>query len=160
MATKRQIVEGAFAELALAGYDFDLTPEELTTGLQRLDFMCARWAGEGITLGYAMADPLVGSDLDDDSGLADAVLEAVTANLALRLAALFGKTPAEFTKTTAKTGYDALCAKAAMPRESELPATLPRGAGNKPWRGGNPFFPQPDTAPLGTGDGGDLTFRG
>lgn len=156
MTTKRQLCEDAFAELALAGHAFDLAPEDMQTALRRLDMMLARWDGEGITLGYALPDPLFGSELDDESGVPDAAVETVVANLAVRLAAHYGRQVAPQTALTAKQGYDELVGKAVRPRPQQMPADLPRGAGNRhtnPW---NPFFPPPDTGPLQTGEGGDL----
>lgn len=156
--TKRLICEQAFAELAVAGYVFDLTPEEMQTALTRLDFMLARWEGPGVSLGlgYALPDPLIGSDLDDESGLPDFAVEPVYLNLAVRLAAVFGKQLTPDTKTGAKTGYDALVTRAATPIEQQMPSTLPRGAGNKPWRNGRPFMQAPDASLLNLTQGGDL----
>jgi hypothetical protein len=60
--TKRQLIEQAFAELALAGYDFDLSPEEMQGALVRLDSMIATWTSRGVRLSYAM--PANPSDSD------------------------------------------------------------------------------------------------
>lgn len=154
--TKRQICEDAFAELALSGSTFDLTPEEMHTALVRLDRMLAYWDSQGIRVGYALPDPVLGSGLDDASGLPDGVVQTVVANLAVRLAAVYGKQLSQDTRNTAKQGLTALEGAAVAPRPVRMPDTLPRGAGNKPWRGGNPFFPTPDPGPLVITEGGDL----
>ncbi|MCA3151814.1 MAG: hypothetical protein ING77_11610 [Rhodocyclaceae bacterium] len=155
--TKRQIVEQAFEELALAGYVFDLTPEELQSGLRRLDTMMATWEGKGVRVGYPIPSNPDESDLDQSSGLPDKAVEAVYLNLAIRLAASFGKVLGPDTKRSAREGYDTLLWAAAQPIEQQQPDTLARGAGNKPWRTNNqPFFPRPDDSPLGITQGGDL----
>lgn len=161
MWTKRQLIEEAFGELALAGYVFDLTPEEMQTALRRMDTMLATWDGKGIRLGYALTAGPDTSDLDQPSGLPDAANEAVYLNLAIRLAAGFGKPLQASTLAAAKQAYDALITAAAMPTQQQLRDTLPRGAGNKPWRtAGNPFISPPDLEPLRVGEGGDLDFLG
>lgn len=155
-ATKRQICEDAFAELALAGHAFDLNPEEMETALRRLDLMVAAWDRQGIRIGYALPDAREGSDLDEECGAPDGVLETLYTNLAVRLGAVFGKNVSADTKSTAANGFRVLQRDAARPREIPLPGTLPRGAGNR-WSGTrNPFFPAPATGPLDITEGGDL----
>lgn len=155
--TKRALIQEAFAEIALSGYVFDLTPDELQTALRRLDTMLATWEGKGVRVGYAFPATPADSDLDQDSGLPDAAVETVYLNLAIRLAAGFGKTLSTDTRKNAAQGFDTLLWRAAHPIEQQLPNTLPRGAGNKPWRTtGQPFMPTPDDNPLRTSQGGDL----
>lgn len=157
MWTKRQIVEEAFAELALAGYVFDLSAEELQTALRRLDSMMATWEAKGVRVGYAMPSGPTTSSLDSASGLPDSAVETVYLNLAIRLAAGFGKQVSPDTRKSARDGYDTLLWAAARPIEQQLPSTMPRGAGQKPWRTtDNPFFQPPDDSPLGIAPGGDL----
>ena len=86
--TRRMIVEQAFDELALAGYIFDLTPEELQSCRRRLDTMIAAWAGNGVQLSYAYSDDA--NALEQQSGLPMVDLEAVYLNLAVRTAASSG----------------------------------------------------------------------
>lgn len=156
-ATKRQICEDAFAELALSGAVFELSPEEMQTALGRLDRMVAWWESEkDIHLGYALPDPLLGSALDDESGVPDGAVQPLVTNLAVRLASVWGKQLSQDTRNAAKLGYDALLARAAAPRPAQMPATLPRGAGNKPWRNSAPFFDEPDTGPMLNSEGGAL----
>lgn len=158
MWTKRQLIEEAFAELAIAGYVFDLSSEELQTALRRLDTMMATWEAKGIRIGYAMPSGPTTSSLDSASGIPDSAVEAAFMNLAVRLAAGFGKQVSQDTRIKARDAYDTLLWAAAHPVEQQLPNTLPRGAGQKPWRSTHdPFFPPPDSSPLRTTqDGGDL----
>ena len=161
--TKRQLVEEAYGELALAGFDFDLQAEELDAALRRLDTMMASWAGLGIQISYNAATGQDDSDLDQDSGLPMIATEAVYMNLACKIAASKGKALPASTKVNAKQAYDSLVmavARAQVQRQ-QLSQGTPRGSGNKPWRNGySPYTPKPDTSPLALGGDGGLDFNG
>jgi hypothetical protein len=157
--TKREIVEEAYAELALAGYVFDIQPEELQRGLRRLDTMLATWEAKGIRIGYRGSSSQADSDLDQDSGLPDMAVETVYCNLAIRLGAGLGKQVRPETRFAAAQGYDTLLWRAAEPQSQQMPNTLPIGAGSRLASGTRrPFFPTPDESPVQTGDNGDLNF--
>lgn len=161
--TKRAIVEEAYGELALAGYVFDLDPEEEQAAKRRLDTMMATWGGQDINLGYAQSLTPDGGDLDDESGIPVFAIEAVYLQLALRIAASKGKQLPQSTKANAKAAYDAMLARLAgqQLQQQQYRSQIPYGAGNKPWRyAQQPFLPQPDTAPLGVSASGELEFRG
>lgn len=157
--TKRQILEDAFGELALAGHVYDLTPDELQAACRRLDAMLAMWNGKGICLGYALSSS-PDADIDADSGLPDFAIEPVVMNLSQRLAAGYGKAVLPTTAAAAKEGYDMLIARAAMPSEVQYPETMPRGAGNKPWRYQRGPFVTPPVDPLTPGPAdGEIDFN-
>jgi len=155
--TKREIVEAAFEEIGLSEYVFDLQPQQLESALRRLDAMMATWNGRGIRLGYPLPSSPTDSDLDEDSYLPDAANEAAITNLAIRIAPSYGKTPSAETKSAAKIAYDLLLSKAAHPIEMQLPSTMPRGAGNKPFADDNPFFGRP-ADPVLAGEDGPIDF--
>jgi hypothetical protein len=155
--TKRQFVEEAFAELGMASYTFDLSPQQLDACLRRLDTMMATWNARGIRLGYPLPSSPQDSDLDTDTQVPDSANEAIITNLAIRLAPQYGKTVSLDTRTTAKQAYDTLLARAAFPIEQQFPRTLPMGAGQKPWRYDDPFMPAP-TDPVLSGQEGPLEF--
>lgn len=159
--TKRSLIEDAYGELALAGYEFDLSAEEMQTGLRRLDLMMAQWSGpgRGLQLGYSVGLSPTGSDLDDDSGLPIYAIRTVVCSLAIELAPGNGKPLHPSTLSAARDGMQQLLVRAAFPAEQQLPNTLPRGAGSKPWRTTNqPFMSSPDTGPLQVGEDGGLTL--
>jgi hypothetical protein len=160
--TKRQLVEEAFGELALASFDFDLSPEEMDAGLRRLDTMMATWQSIGIQVGYSMATSQDDSDLDRQSGIAMNAVEAVYMNLACRIAAGKGKALPAQTLKNAKAAYDALVVNIAkgQVQEQQLAAGTPRGQGRKPWRSINPYVTAPDTRPLQVGGDGGLDMTG
>lgn len=158
--TKGEIVDEAYAQLALQGYVFDVGPEARQGGLRRLDTMMATWNGRGIRLGYALPSSPSDSDIDAASGLPDWSVEAAYMNLAIRIADTHGKTVSPNTLNVAKDGFDALLARAAFPAEQQLPNTLPRGAGNKPWRTNNsPFMPTPADPLMGTQGSDQIEFE-
>lgn len=155
--TKRQFVEEAFAELGMASYTFDLSPQQLDACLRRLDTMMATWNARGIRLGYPLPSSPEDSDLDTDTQVPDSANEAIITNLAIRLAPQYGKTVSLDTRTTAKQAYDTLLARAAFPIEQQFPRSLPMGAGQKPWRYDDPYMPAP-TDPVLSGQEGPLEF--
>lgn len=144
MWTKQQIVQEAFGELALQGFVFNVGPDEMVSALRRLDLFMATMQAKKLFLTYAFpANPSDGSQLDDPSGLPDSDIEAVVLNLAPRIAGNFGKTMAPSSLATAKAALDTVMIAAAQPLQVAYPSTMPRGAGNKPWRWSQyqTFFP-------------------
>ena len=157
--SKRQFVTGAFEEIGLASYVFALQPQDLETALRRLDAMMAEWNANGIRLGYPLPGSPESSDLDAESGVPDSANEAIITNLAIRLAPGFGKTLNALTAATAKTGYNTLLSRAAMPAQMQFPASLPSGAGWKSWRDyGDPFV-RPPVDRVAVGGDGDLILE-
>ena len=156
--TKRQFIVQAFEEIGLAAYVFDLGPEQLQSALRRLDSMMATWNAKGIRLGYPIPSNPQDSDLDSATNVPDAANEAIYLNLGIRLAPGFGKTVSADTKASAKMGYDTLLSRAAMPMEQQLPANMPAGAGNKPWRNADNPFLIPPIDPLLAGQDGEIEF--
>jgi hypothetical protein len=154
--TKQSLIEDAFAEIAIQGFEFDLSPDELLTALRRLEAMLAVWEERGIRIGYAFA---IGNALalDAESGIPDKAAEPVFLNLAMRLAPGYGKAVTPETRRAAAEGYATLLNDAVRPREQRMPSTMPKGQGNKPWRDTEaPFFPIPNLSPLQLAQGGGL----
>lgn len=155
--TKRDLVTQAFEELGLAAYVFDLTADQLQSAVRRMDALLAGWAANGIRIGYPLPTNPGDSDLDQDSGIPDWAYEAVYTNLALRLAAGYGKPIPDGTKMIADSSYSNLVNQASLPTpERQLPQTMARGAGTKPWRNfNNPFINRPQD-PISAGSDGPL----
>lgn len=150
--TKRDFVTGAFSEIGMADYVYDLTPDQLNDAMLKLDRMIAMWNGRGIRLGW----PIPGgtdADLDEETDAPDSAWEAVTTNLAVRLAPGYGKQVMQETKTVAATSYNELIARSVQSPPMRFPTTLPLGAGNKPWVYDQPFFVEPVAVPDGGPDG-------
>lgn len=162
MYTKGQLIDAAFEEMALAGYVFDIDPDEQLSALRRLDSMMATWGGPGIgiRIGYnATVDPK-DSDPDQESGIPDWANEAVYLNLAIRLASGYGKMLPKSTTAPAKAAYDALLSAVTshIPQMQPM-GNLPIGAGYKRRYSPYPFVPQPADR-LTTGEDGLLDFNG
>ncbi|MES0445000.1 MAG: packaged DNA stabilization gp4 family protein [Desulfobacterales bacterium] len=156
--TKRQLIEQAFDEIGLASYVYDLTPDQLQSALRKMDGMLAGWDAKGIKIGYPLTASPQDSSLDTETNVPDAANEAIYLNLGIRIAPGFGKMVAMDTKANAREAYRALLVGIAMPKEMQLPSTMPSGAGNKSWRTDQPFLNTPDTSPIRLGDNGQLVF--
>lgn len=131
--TKGEVVRAALAYLGLADYEFDITAEELATGVDFLNLMMANWSSKNLKVPFNFD-----GDSADDSGLPDNALEGVSTNLAIRLAPTYGKTPSMEVRSTAKQGLNALYADSARPRTQQL-ENVPKGAGFKTVKQ-SPFF--------------------
>ncbi len=149
--TKRQLISSAFESVGMAGYIFDLTPEQIESALRKMDMMLAAWNAKGIRLGYPIPVSPEDSELSDESGIPDAANEAVVYNLGIRLAADFGKVVGAETKMHAKMAYDTLLARAAYPVPYQFPSTLPAGAGNKSTQQRRRVFVTPPTDTVDAG---------
>jgi len=157
--SKRQFVAAAFEEIGLASYVFDLQPEQLQSAMRRIDAMMAGWNGKGIRLGYPLPNSPQDSDLDEPTLVPDWANEAIITNGAVRLAPGYGKVVMPETKAVAKDSYNTLLQRATMPPEQQLPATMPAGAGNKPWRVYDDPFLQRPYDPVLAGQDGPLKYN-
>lgn len=158
MWTKGQLVAKAFGELALAGFVFDISPEETQDAISTMEAMLAEWETPGIRLGYAFSPDPETIDPGQASGIPDGAARTVYLNLAVSLAAAYGKQLQASTVRAAGQGYQTLLGRAvreAATTQQQMPSTLPVGAGNR-WRTRvtYPFFPKPsdDPLPVSSGD--------
>jgi hypothetical protein len=158
--TKRDFVLQAFEELGLAPSLYDLTPEQLNSAVKKMDAMIAGWNANGVRINYPLPSSPNNTNLDDDSGVPDFALEAIYLNLALRLAPSYGKTVPQETKVAADMSYSSMVNQALQPTpERQLPQTMPRGQGTKPWRNfNNPYLNRPED-PIDAGSDSTLTFE-
>lgn len=157
MTTKRQLIEAAHAELGLADYVFDVPTEQLQLALRRLDGMMAEWNGMGLRLGYPIPGNVEGGDLDADAGVPDRAWEAISLNLAIRLAPSFGKQVMPETKAMAHKALNMLLGKV-LPGQQSYGRTI-AGAGNKPWRWQLDPFLLPDAPSVDVGPDGALELE-
>jgi len=137
--TRRQYIEAAFEELGLAEYTFDMQPEQYQGAARRLDSMLLDWNGRGLRLGPNISGSVAGAELNTDMGIPDIANEAIILNLAIKLAPSYGKTPSPDTKAGARSALNTVFGRFAQPIPQRYPRDVPLGAGNKPWRLGNPF---------------------
>jgi len=140
-STKRQIVEMAYEECSLAGYEFNVTPEELFSGLRKLDALMAEWAQSSKDLGYNFPATFGGGDLEDVSGIPDAAINGAAISLAMAIAPAMGKQmSAESRGRLAKSMavVSTMCAKKAVQGWARNTVA---GAGNRRWGWGSLFMP-------------------
>lgn len=158
--TKRQLITQAFEEIGLAAYVFDLTPEQLNSALRRMDAMIAGWNANGVRIGYSLPSSPDDSGLDQESNIPDFAIEAVYLGLACRLAPGFGKTISPQTQKFADMAYSSMLNQTALPTpERQMPITMPRGQGTKPWRNfNNPLVAPPDK-PILAGSDNEIQFE-
>ena len=154
--TIRQFVEAALEEIGQAAYVYDASPEQLSSAAKRLNAMLAEWNAKGIRLAALLYSNPDDIDLDAASNVPDLANEAIITNLAMRIAPMYGKTPMPETKLAAKRSYDTMLSAFSQPIEMQL-GEMPAGAGNKPWRYGDPFTPEP-VDPLLVGPDSELEF--
>lgn len=156
--SKRQFVTSALEEIGLAEYVFDLQPQQLESGLRRLDAMMAEWNAKGIRLAYPIPSSPQDSDIDAESEVPDSANEAIICNLAIRLAPSYGKQVMPQTMATAKEGFNTLMSRATAPLELQMPSKMPAGAGKKYWRTYNNPFLRPPVDPIESGQDGPIEF--
>lgn len=139
--TKGAIVTQAFVECGLAGYEFNVTPDEQAEALTRLDSMMAQWRGPGTELQIPYNAPAVigDSDLSDESGIPDFAFNGVAVSLALRICPQMGKTMSAESRVAYAQSMNAIRAACTVTPERRLQRTTPRGAGNKPFSTWNPY---------------------
>lgn len=126
MTTKRELLGQALEELGMAEYIFDATPEELQSGLTRLNRIAAQWDGKRIRVGFNL-----GGGLDAESGIPDTAENCFALNLAVQWGPSFGKLVSMETKVAAKNALnDLMVANLTIPQVPN-PSGLPRGTGNR-----------------------------
>lgn len=134
---KRHIIELAFSECAMAGYEFGRTPEEVTDALLRLNALMAEWkAMRGIDLGYDQP-PYGAGNPDVLSGIPLEALNTVASFLALRIAPMMGASITPEARGNLNRSLRLLEAHYAGVPTMPLQADTPRGAGH---RLGRPFI--------------------
>lgn len=140
-STKRQLVEMAYEECSLAGYEFDVTPEELFSALRQLDALMAQWRADSMDLDYNAPDTFGAGDLEDYSGIPDAAISGVAISLAMAKAPAMGKALSVETKARLSKAMSAIRAMTALAPQQGWPPGTPAGAGNRYRSRRSPFMP-------------------
>ena len=158
--SKRDLVAQAFEAIGLAAYVFDLTPDQMQSAVRKMDAMVASWNVNGIRIAYPLPSSPDMSDLDDPVPCPDYAIEPLYLGLGIRIAPTVGKVVSPETKMMFDAAYKIMEGVFAVPAiERQLPGTMPRGAGTKPWRNyDNPFI-RPAEEPLLAGDDNPITFE-
>ena len=157
--SKKNFVEQALAEIGIAGYIFDIQPEQYQLAAVRLDAMVMGWEANGLHIGWPMSSGPDTIDLNADTNCPTFAIRAIIKCLAMELAPLFGKQVSmELMGQARDAELDVYQQASARPMPRQLPSTMPMGAGRKPWRNINgPFMPTP-TDPIECGGDGPIEF--
>lgn len=152
--TKRQLIAAAFEEIGLADYVYDLTDDQIQSALRRLDTMVGAWGANGIRIGYPLSSNPDDSNIDADTQVPDFAVEAIITNLAVKIAPSYGKQVSQDTRNAADSTYNNMVNQTAYPiPERQMPQTMPRGQGTKPWRNfNNPYCYRPQEGILAGSD--------
>lgn len=140
-ATKRQIIEMAYEECSLSGYEFNVTPDEMFSGLRKLDALMAEWRQSSKDLGYNNPSTFGGGDLDDASGIPDAAIQGAAISLAMAIAPAMGKQMSGETRARLAKSMSVISTMCAKKSVQGWARNTVAGAGNRRWGYGSPFMP-------------------
>lgn len=161
--TKSDLVRSALKRLAVTGFDYEIDPEELKSGVITLEQMMAAWDARGIKAGYQFADNPETADINADAGVPDIAFMAITCSLAMELADTYGKVISQNLAMSAASGMNSLLAAIQHQPQMQYPSRMPRGSGNtlRNWRWRR-FYRETDTmdadnsGPMTTNEGETL----
>jgi hypothetical protein len=125
---KRDIIELAFDDCGLAGYEFDRTPEEQGMALRKLNALMMEWPWSG--LGYSQPSYGTGQ-VEGPSGIPDSAINAVAQYLALRIAPGMGNALSPELRASMASSKAVLFAQLAVIPDMALPGNTTRGTGNR-----------------------------
>lgn len=125
---KRDIIELAFDDCGLAGYEFDRTPEEQSMALRKLNALMLEHPWN--QLGYTQ--PAYGVGLaEEPSGLPDDTINAVAQYLALRIVPGIGASLSPEQKATMARSLALLQSEYAVIPTMDLAGSTVRGSGQR-----------------------------
>lgn len=152
IATKDDLLIGAFDELRISGLTVDPTPNEKEKALIKMEEMAAEYEGRNICINYLFEDA---PDPATSSGISQQFNQMMKTNLAVRLIPSFGKnsqaSPALIDlKKQANAALSNASARTATVNESNYPDRQPVGSGNnfrwgQKWRR---FYKEAPNAPI------------
>lgn len=125
MTTMREVVQDAMEDIGVKAAEISLTPDELQSGIRRLNDMLAQWDQLGIIVGY---NPVTNGD--DVLELDPAAIAAAKAKLAIKLAPSYSKVITPGLVENARESMDMLEIMNSHIGEIAYPDSLPLGSGN------------------------------
>jgi hypothetical protein len=131
MTTKGELVNAAYEEIGLAGYVFDLQPEEIQTGVRRLERYMLMLDGRGIRISYNAAASASSATANDPLGIPQWTEDCIIPLFALRLAPTIGKQVHPDTRMAARRGLNALLVGTYNIPSMQMPRHMPIGSGNR-----------------------------
>jgi len=129
--TKGDIVLRALRKIGITHYVFDIEAEEQIDALRELDAMMDELQKDLEDFGYRQPATEGLTQPSDAAGIERWMLNPVIANLAVRLAGDYGKTPAPNVMRQAATGRADVLIRYQKRVEVQMPSRMPVGAGNR-----------------------------
>lgn len=126
MATKGDIVNGAYARLRISGLTVKSSPEEMTAALDVLEDMCAEFEERNICLNYNFQDS---PDPSDDTNVARGQVGSLKDILAWRMAMFFGKVIPPSMEAMQRKAISLLQSSTAKVNRVNHPTRMPIGSG-------------------------------
>jgi hypothetical protein len=120
-ATVRDVVQGAYARLALLPLGQNLDPDRAAAGLAALNDLVTSWQAHGVETGIA-----AGLDLNDMFPLGAQHIQGVKAMLAVQLASQSGMEPPGQVQVDARKAWAALLSRYVTPPDAASDAGLTR----------------------------------
>lgn len=125
MATKADIINGAYARLRISGLTIDASPEEVSLALEQLEDTVRELESKNICLNYNFADD---PDPNDEATVPSFAVGPLKDILADRMAMYFGKT---FDPKIAIRAMGILSSGTAKTNLVQYPDRMPLGSGNR-----------------------------
>lgn len=126
MATGSDIITRALTKLGVRASETPLEAAELADGLDALNDMLSEWEYSGIRLNFERL-----TNAAETVNVPDGALGCIKSQLAVRLAAEYGRQISPALVAEADLGMDNLLISLAHLGDVELPDTLPTGSGNR-----------------------------
>lgn len=135
---KRVLIQRAYGVCGQSFTEFELSPEEMTAGLQLLNDVMGDLLSQGLNLGYNF--PAINDgDPEDESGISKAAVRAVVYELAEALAPTIGKELSTQAKAVHGKAMSSLRSIYMTIPQMEMGRYTPRGTGGRR-RTFGPFF--------------------
>lgn len=120
---KSDLVEGAYEFCGLNGFEYERTPEEMTSGLRILNDLMAELLGDGIDLGYDF--PTYGDGLlEEPSGIPDSAVGAIKKLLAQSICPGLGASLGDDGKAALVRSVTKLASRVAIAPPARVPAQI------------------------------------
>lgn len=126
MATKGDIVNGAYARLRISGLTIDASPEEVLGALDVLEDMCAEFEARNICLNYNFQEY---PDPSDETNVAREYTGSLKDVLAWRMAMFFGKQIAPSLDMMQRKAMSVMQGGTARVNRTQPSRRMPRGSG-------------------------------
>jgi len=138
-ASKRQLVEQAFTEVSLNGWEFDITADEKDVALRRLDALMYELASRDVNLSYNFPTAMGEGSLNDALGVPDGAFFGLAIMLAKRLCPTMGKTMSTESRMALNDAQKAVYGIGQTIPAVNFANGTAWGSGNKPWSSRYPY---------------------